>query len=335
MKKIIKVLSAVLILSLTIISSGNNSTPVIAEADTRNKFILGGDAFGIRMFSDGVMVIEVEEELFGTNEPSPAFAAGIKEKDIIKSANGIKIYTNEQFSDILKSSVETDITLCVERNSEIIELTIQPKTDSENNTRCGMWIKDSAAGIGTVTYYNCENSTFGALGHGIYETESELLIPLSYGEIVKTKITDTDKSKTGKVGSLNGYFSDEIIGKAYKNTNVGIFGKTEADLVGEYIELGTKSEVKPGKAEIYCTVEGYDKKAYDIEIKRINTNKKDMIIEIIDPELLEITGGIVQGMSGSPIIQNEKLVGAVTHVLVNEPTKGYGIFIENMLDVER
>ncbi len=332
MKKIIKAISVALILSMTMISSQSESAPVIAEAQSERKVVLGGDAFGIRMFSDGVMVIKVEEKLFGSDEPSPAFLAGIKEKDVIKSADGVKLYTNEQFSEILKTYENKELELCIERNTELIKLSIQPAKDSDNNVRCGMWIKDSAAGIGTVTYYDIENSTFGALGHGIYETESEMLIPLSYGEIVKTRITDTDKSKNGKVGSLNGYFSDESLGDAYKNTEVGIFGKTNCETSGNCIEIGTKSDVKTGKAQIYCTVDGFDKKAYDIEIKRINgRDDKDMVIKITDPELLKNTGGIVQGMSGSPIVQNEKLIGAVTHVLVNDVSTGYGVFIEDMM----
>ena len=332
MRNKFKGLAILSVFALAFIIAGSDVHPVVAQTEAKRYVLLGGEAFGIRMFSEGVIVIKVEEKLSGSNEPSPAFKAGIKEKDIIKSADGEKIYTNEQLSSIFSQSSQKEINLCIERDSKIINLSLRPTVDSDNNVRAGMWIKDSAAGIGTVTYYDSENSAFAALGHGIYETESEVLIPLSYGEIVQTQITDTEKSQNGKVGSLSGYFTDETIGEAEKNTEFGIFGKTQKEIRSEYIEIGTESEVNTGEAQIYCTVDGYNKKAYDIKIKRINlSNDKDMIIEITDPELLEITGGIVQGMSGSPIVQNGKLVGAVTHVLVNDVSTGYGVFIENMM----
>lgn len=289
---------------------------------------LGGEPFGIRMFSDGVLVIEVEDALYGSDTPSPAFKAGIKANDIIKSANGEALYSNEQFTDIIVNSNNTSLDLEIIRNGKIINISLIPEYDSKGIPRAGLWIKDSAAGIGTVTYYDTESQTFGALGHGICESKTGTLIPLSYGEIAKATINSVSKSENGNVGSLNGYFDGEAIGKAYNNTDNGIFGHLSCITQNESIEIADKEEVKIGDAQIYCTVNGNIKDCYDIKIKRLSDT---MVIEITDPQLLEITGGIVQGMSGSPIVQNGKLIGAVTHVLVNNVKYGYGIYIEDMI----
>lgn len=332
MIKAIKSILPIIILTI-IISGSQDSSAVVAQADISKNVILGGEPFGIRMFSDGVLVTEVEDTLFGTNIKSPAKKAGINKNDIIKSANGIRIYTNEDFSEILAEFVDTDIDLTVERNSELINISLKPIYDATGQARAGMWIKDSAAGIGTVTFYDTSYKTFGALGHGICESETGALIPLYSGEIVKANINSVTKSENGNVGSLNGYFEDITIGSAFENSNYGIFGYAENLPNAEYIETGTKSQVYVGNAQIYCTISGKSKEAYDIKIRKLSNNSENsgMIIEITDPELLEVTGGIVQGMSGSPIVQDGKLIGAVTHVLVNNVNCGYGIFIEDML----
>lgn len=318
----------------TIIFSHTSPTQqALAESENSKKVQLGGEPFGIRMFSDGVLVIEVESTLYGSEIPSPAYLAGIRANDIIKSANGITLKTNEHFTEIISNSNKNELLLSIDREGQIIETVLTPQYDSQGNLRVGLWIKDSAAGIGTITYYDTENSTFGALGHGICESQTGKLIPLSYGEIAQASISDIKKSKKGNIGSLNGYFKGDIIGDALLNSSCGIFGKLTEEADGELIEVADKSEVEIGEAEIYCTLNDNVKKSYKINIKRLSQNSdNNMVIEITDPNLLEITGGIVQGMSGSPIVQNGKLVGAVTHVLVNKPTTGYGIFIENMLD---
>lgn len=305
-------------------------------ADTSKKMVqLGGEAFGIKMFSDGVMVVAVEDKLIGSDVVSPAVNAGIEVNDVIKSVNSEKILSNEQFTEIVAESVNMPLDLSVERKGKIMNITLTPVSDEQGNPRVGLWIKDSAAGIGTITYYDTENSSIGALGHGICESGTGEIIPLSYGEIANANINSITKSENGKVGSLNGYFDGEIIGQVNKNTDFGIFGSLIINNENEYIEVGKKQEVKLGKAQIYCTVDSEDKKAYDIKIKRLsNCGEEKMVIEITDLELLELTGGIVQGMSGSPIVQNGKLIGAVTHVLVNDVKCGYGIYIEDMMASE-
>ena len=334
MKKAVS-LTAAIVLFLATISYTPNAQPTIAQNYETKKVILGGEAFGIRMFSDGVLVIEVEKSLYGSESPSPALLADIKANDIIKSANGTTLTSNEQFTEMILTSDEKPLELVIDREGEIIETELIPRYDSKGNLRAGLWIKDSAAGIGTITYYDNETLSFGALGHGICESQTGKLIPISYGEIAKASINDVTKSENGKVGSLNGYFEGDILGYAETNLSCGIFGNYEENIQGETIETASRNEVKTGKAEIVCTLSGCEKESYDIRIKKLNHNGENtMVIEITDPELLDITGGIVQGMSGSPIIQDGKLVGAVTHVLVNNVRCGYGIYIEDMINTE-
>ena len=310
-----------------------NTTPAkTVSATTEPNYVkLGGEPFGIRILSDGILVINVEEKMCGTDIKSPAYESGIKKNDIIKKINSENVYSSTALSDAIKEN--KTLVLNIERSGKELTLSVTPRIDNNGNPKLGMWVKDSSAGIGTVTYYDDKNGIFATLGHGICESETGSLIPLHYGEINKATIYDVTKSVDGKAGTLNGYFEDEIIGTAYKNTSVGIFGKISEANCNEYIEVGTRSEVTTGDALIYSTVDGNTKKAYDIKIKRLNTisEHNGMLIEITDPELIEITGGITQGMSGSPIVQNGKLIGALTHVLINNVEYGYGIYIEDMI----
>ena len=332
MKKRITCASIILVFVL-ILSYSAPAKQAVAESNSEKSVILGGEAFGIRMFSDGVIVVGVEENLSGTNESSPAVTAGIEVNDIIKSANGQSICSNEEFTEIITSSKNEPISLIIERNSEALSLTLTPQYDSQGILRAGLWIKDSAAGIGTITYYDTETCSFGALGHGICESSTGTLMPISYGEIAPAIINDIEKSENGDVGSLNGYFEDTEIGKVKNNCDSGIFGVFTNVPKGKTIQVAEKSEVKTGKAEIYCTLNDNQKKSYEINIKRLSNHGNDtMLIEITDERLLEITGGIVQGMSGSPIVQNGKLIGAVTHVLINNVKYGYGIYLQDMME---
>lgn len=332
MKKTVLLTSLVLTISI-IFSCSIQAEPVIADAVNGKTVKLGGEAFGIKMFSDGVMVVEVENTLPGTDTPSPAVTAGIQVNDIIKKVNNISIYSNEEFTKIIKEYNGTPLNLLIERNNMYFKTSLKPEYDTQGILRAGIWIKDSAAGIGTITFYDTENSTFGALGHGICEASTGRLIPISYGEIAQAKINDITISENGKVGSLNGYFDGEPLGEVYCNSDCGIFGEFVSEPNNETVMIAGKDEVNIGKAEIYCTLNDNIKKAYEIKIKRLTHHGQNtMIIEITDPELISHTGGIVQGMSGSPIVQNGKLVGAITHVLVNNVKCGYGIYIEDMIE---
>lgn len=311
---------------------------IIAEESGARQVVLGGDAFGIKLYSKGVMVVEISSVETAQGEKSPAKDAGIKESDIITEANSLQLQSNEELSKIISESNQEGVVLKIQRGSETFETTLYPAEDINGTVRAGMWIRDSAAGLGTITYYDTENSSFGSLGHGICDADTEEIIPLEKGQVLSATITDADKSVKGEAGGLKGYFNTDIIGEAVVNCDSGLYGVCEIDpsVSRQTIQTAGREEVHQGEAQIYCTVEGTVPRYYDIYIEKVNTDgekTKNMVIEITDPELLEKTGGIVQGMSGSPIIQNGKLVGAVTHVFVNRPEKGYGIFIENMLEI--
>lgn len=311
---------------------------IIAEENDSRQVVLGGDAFGIKLYSKGVMVVEISSVETAEGKKYPAKDAGIEESDIITEVNSEKLLSNEELSKIISETKQEGILLKIQRGTETFETTLYPVQDINGTVRAGMWIRDSAAGLGTITYYDTENSSFGSLGHGICDADTEEIIPVEKGQVLSATITDADKSVKGEAGGLKGYFNSDIIGEAFVNCDLGLYGICEIDPSEnrQIIETASKEEIKTGEAQIYCTVDGTSPRYYDIYIEKVNTGDektKNMIIEITDPELLEKTGGIVQGMSGSPIIQNGKLIGAVTHVFVNQPEKGYGIFIENMLEI--
>lgn len=304
------------------------------------KVQLGGTLFGVKMYSDGVMVVGLSDFISDGKSTNPAREAGIHKGDIIKSVNGQPVYTNSEFSEIIEHSngaVELDILSDsgAERHESKVTLTPQ-YSDADQGLKTGMWVRDSAAGIGTLTYIDTQNGTFGGLGHGICDTDTQAIIPIHGGDIVEAEFTDVKRGVKGAAGEIRGYLGSQKLGEISSNTICGTFGQyTAAIPQGKEYRVAMKQEIKTGKAKILCTVESGSKpKFYDIEIERINYNisepAKNMIITVTDEELLKKTGGIVQGMSGSPIVQNGRFVGAVTHVFVNNPACGYAIFAENM-----
>ena len=309
------------------------------KSDEINKYVyLGGEPFGLKAFSDGVMIVDIESFYDGEKYVCPAEKSGLKKCDIIKEINDNKIKSNEDLKNYTQNCNGETLELTIERNDKRYTKEITPIKNTVGIYLIGAWIRDSSAGIGTVTYYDSNEGNFAALGHGICDSDTGALIPLDYGEAVKANIISTDKSVPGKPGNLNGYFSEEILGKIEKNTDIGIFGKTKSDITNtkQKVKISSSSDVKIGNATLYTTIKDDIPKEYKVEIvsinKHFNTQKNNFVIKITDERLIAETGGIVQGMSGSPIIQNGKLVGAVTHVLINDPTKGYGIFIENMME---
>lgn len=292
------------------------------------EFSLGGEAVGIKLLATGVLVM-------GIDRNDVLLQIG----DIILEVNNNPIETNTELLEYAKKSEGKDLTLKVFRQSKEIEVKITPILDNMSNEyKLGLWVKDSSAGVGTITFVEKNTGKFAALGHGVTETDENYILPITTGAITKTKIYSIKKGEVKLPGELKGSITSDIRGDICLNTQKGIYGyiyDISSIKDKDTIEVLPKTKIKEKEAYIYCTLDNNEKKSYKIEIQKVilnSTGNKNMIIKIIDEELLEKTGGIVQGMSGSPIVQDGKLVGAVTHVFLNDPTKGYGVFIENMLE---
>jgi len=300
----------------------------------------GGDAIGMKLASSGLTVVTFEEiTTRDYSKVKPYKDKNIQRGDIIVEINGIKVEEVTRFVKEIQKSQGNSVELSYLRNGKLYKETLTPQIDrNDGQYKLGMWVKNITSGVGTVTYIDKNTGTFGALGHGISDMDGTDLLDVKSGMAYKAVILSVQKGKKGNPGELKGAIREnDIYGEVVKNTRFGIFGyiDEDADIYGEEYEICLKNEVKEGKAQILSTIDGEKTEAYDIEIEQVNTHgeieEKSMIIRVTDKELIEETGGIVQGMSGSPIIQDGKLVGAVTHVLINEPTRGYGIFIETML----
>ncbi len=329
MKRILSYLIIIVAVFGFFTTFNDTSTAITANENIKNKKVqIGGQPFGIKFYSNGVVITKIRED-------SPADQCGLKLNDIIIRINNQTVKSNEAVRALIENSNGKKINLTVNRDYEIINLTVQPELKNGKYT-AGMWIKDSCAGIGTITYYDTDKNTFACLGHGICDKDSSNLLPMWEGDICPAVIDSIDKAKDGSPGGLNGYFENKEIGTAYYNSDCGLFCNQEITTNYKEYKIADKSEIENGTAYIYTTVEGDTPKMYEVEIhpaSRLNFDrKKDIVVEITDEELLKKTGGIVQGMSGSPIIQNDKLIGAVTHVFVNEPKKGYGIYAETMIE---
>lgn len=308
-------------------------------------FVVGGKPFGIKLLMEGVMVTDLSEvETEGGEKICPAAEAGIHKGDIIRTANGEELSSNSSLQKIIGSGNGEKITLSVSRDGKTFQAELTPVcSKTSGKWRGGMWVRDSIAGIGTMTFINKETGEFAGLGHPVCDGDTGGLVPLHSGEAVPVEITDAAKGRRGIPGELKGEFTaDSSYGTLNCNNNCGVFGilsKESADAVCAECEeypLAYRQEIKTGKAEIYTTIEGNSPKKYSAEIERIDLNGdnsgKDMVIRITDKELIAKTGGIIQGMSGSPIIQDGRLIGAITHVFVSDPTAGYAIFAERMAD---
>ena len=304
-----------------------------------NSVVLGGEAFGLKMYTNGLIVVGFSDINTAQGSKNPAADAGIEKGDLLKTLNGVRLTKNSDVASIINASGGAEATFTIEREGEKKTVTLTPVfSEDEGKYKVGIWVRDSAAGIGTISFYEPETGLFVGLGHGIYDSDTEALMPAAEGEIVKTTITGVKKGEKGSPGELYGFFDQEtVIGELHGNTTLGVYGKLTAAVEGESLPIALKQEIELGDAKVITPAIGGGKKEYDVRITSIVNDDKgsgrNMIIKITDPELLELTGGIVQGMSGSPIIQNGKIVGAVTHVLVNDPTCGYAVFAEKMYDL--
>lgn len=294
-----------------------------------------GNAIGIKIETEGVLVVGTSK---GYGSESPGSYAGLKDGDVIVKANGLAVQDSSDLKEIISGCGGNEIEFEIKRDETLKTVTVKPvKNPLDNTYYIGVWVRDSTAGIGTLTWFDPETGGYGALGHSITDVDTGELMEVSAGEIVDAEIIGAKKGDEGAPGMLIGNFL-EYRGTLEKNCSSGITGKIDMPWLMETsnaMEIASKDEVLKGEAYILCCIEGSTPKKYSIEIERVLNgllwDSKNMIIRITDSRVLEKTGGIVQGMSGSPIIQNGKLVGAITHVFVNDPTRGYGIFIENML----
>ena len=300
---------------------------------------VSGNPVGLYMETQGVLIVDTGEI---TNQNGIALepAANIVQPgDYILEVNGKTVSRKRELIAEIENCQGENVEMVVNRKGEEIPLSLEPVLTQEENYKLGIWVRDNTQGIGTMTYVD-EKGRFGALGHGISDTDTGELLDVSGGELYQAQIVSIIRGAQGVPGELSGYieYEDEKkIGTIEKNTDIGIFGQIFSDtqISGEKVKIGYKQEVKKGKAQILMQLEG-KVEYYDIEITDIYSSQQDtnksFQIQVTDPELLAKTGGIVQGMSGSPILQDGKLIGAVTHVFVQDSSKGYGIFIENMLE---
>ncbi len=302
-----------------------------AEPPEKQMLIPGGMTFGAKLSYPLVMIAEISEEA-----DCPAKLSGLRTGDCIISINGEAVKTPEQLSEIIKASNGTAISVKYRRNGNEATATVIPKQQG-NEFRLGITVRNSSAGIGTVTFIT-ESGTFGGLGHGICCKENGELAPMSYGQVCEVEIKGIKKGTSGAPGEIRGAFKALHAGRISANTHAGVFGlyaDIPAGALYGLTEVAAPSELKTGKATVISTLGEDGPREYDIEITTIfeprAATEKGFAIKVTDPALIERTGGIVQGMSGSPIMQNGKLVGAVTHVMVNDPTSGYGIFLTTML----
>ena len=311
---------------------------VEVEVAEERTLIPGGKSVGIAIETDGLVVV-------GTSDlgqaASPAERAGLRAGDVITAVNGVEVSSSEELSAQLEAGTAAELQ--VERSGSALNLTLTPEADPrDGELRIGAWVRTSTAGVGTLTYVDPEDMRFGALGHAISDVDTGITLPVADGGLFESEVVQINPGKRGAPGEIVGDFlsQEAQIGAITTNCDRGIYGDSYSGDIAELpypegLPVATRSQLHTGAAQILTTLDDAVG-AYDCEIERIeadgNASGRSFVLHVTDPELIERTGGIVQGMSGSPIIQDGKLVGAVTHVLVNDPTRGYGIFIENMLD---
>lgn len=307
------------------------------------KIVACGNTIGVKLKVNGILVIGLSDvETEDGKSILPARDVGIKPGDLITEANGQKLDTIEDLINEVDKSNGQGVAIKCKRGNTIIESVVTPvRAADDKKFHLGIWVRDSTAGIGTLTFYDPENRRFGALGHGITDIDTGALMPIESGEVLESNILAVKKGRQGSPGELKGVFVEDRnkLGVINKNCEFGIYGKLNDDslvrIPNKAYQIALHNQVKEGGAIILANIDGKEVEEYEVEIQKVSrqniNSSKGMILKITDKRLLETTGGIVQGMSGSPIIQNNRVVGAVTHVLVNDPTRGYGIFIEWMV----
>ena len=298
-----------------------------------------GTLFGIKFYTKGISVINCNDIDIGFRTVNPGEESGLRSGDTILRINGKDMRNCKDMQREITESGGSSISIEYDRQGQIFNTIITP-VQSDGEYRVGLWIRDSCAGLGTMTFYDPATNKFAALGHGICDSDTGELLPLDSADITQAKIGSITKGSNGVPGSINGYFANEnneASGRAIINNETGLYGILDEPVsYSEPVEIANIQDIHKGEAQILCTLDDGKPKYYNIEITGVNYDEKNktknLQIVATDNRLLEKTGGIVQGMSGSPILQNGKLVGAVTHVLVTNSAKGYGIFAQNMYE---
>lgn len=313
---------------------------VSAQAAEISSLIPIGHTVGIQMSAEGVLVVRLDDVQTADGAVCPAREAGVQEGDLIVGVNGAQISANDDLQKQIALSGGQPVELTLESDGSSRTVTVTPCADEDGVYRIGVLARDGMAGIGTLTYVDPETGAYGSLGHGICDNETGVLIPLRDGSLIESSVGSVQRGEVGEPGALQGEFdSDKAIGTVDENTESGIFGTlTDSSIYSslESVPVASADEIEVGEAEILTNVEGDTVEKYSVQVEKIYPQDDEygrgMMLRVTDPELIEKTGGIVQGMSGSPVLQNGKLIGAVTHVLVNDPTCGYAIGIERMIE---
>ena len=301
-----------------------------------------GGLIGMKLYTNGVLVVGMSE-IYGQNNQvyRPYENTGIKEGDTITKINDEYIVSTEDMTECINASQGKEIKITYIHNNKTLETNITPVETDKNNYKVGLWVRDTAAGVGTATFYDKNTGKVAMLGHGILDVDTEELIDISDGKVTNTSVVSIIKGENGKTGRIQGIVEGQKeIGTISKNTYYGVYGKlyNMNEIKGntsKSVKIALRNEIQAGEATLMCALDNGQVKEYTVEIQKIylnnNSNNKSMLLKVTDEELLEKTGGIIQGMSGSPIIQNGKLIGALTHVLVQNPTQGYAVFSDIMV----
>ncbi len=303
----------------------------------RRSVTVCGTPFGIKMFSDGALVVAFSDLYTALGSENPAKEAGLRLGDLITRAGGHTVHSNEELTAAINAAGGNPLTVEYLRDGTRHTCTLTPAADRDTGAwRAGVWVRDSSAGIGTLTFADAAHGTFAGLGHAISDTDTGAEIALLSGEIVPVTINGCVRGAAGAPGELRGEFSGtDVLGTVLANDTTGVYGLLCAQAAGQSCDVANMQQIALGPAQILTTLEGTEPRLYEVEIERVNMTagnpNRNLLLHVTDEALLRAAGGIVQGMSGSPILQNGRLVGAVTHVLVNDPTRGYGIFAQTML----
>lgn len=309
---------------------------VRAVSTPRRTVQVCGTPFGVKLFSDGALVVAFSDRYTALGSENPAKAAGLRLGDLIISANGSPVRSNADLTAAIQAANGVPLPVTYSRDGTQHTATLTPVQDENGEYKAGVWVRDSGAGIGTMSFVDAERGTFAGLGHSISDTDTGAELTLLSGEIVPVTITGYIRGAAGSPGELRGEFSAAVAGTVLANDTAGVYGSYCGPQIGQSLPVANLQEVTPGAAQLWTTVTGTTAQPYEIQIERVTMTGSDpnrnLMIRVTDKKLLEITGGIVQGMSGSPIVQNGRLAAVLTHVLVNDPTRGYAIFVATMLE---